>query len=69
MDWIKGKSFWLDCPYFADVFERCEALEGLQSPPVIVGIDEVVEKRSQLGVAVTMVSFDGALSDQCGTLC
>ncbi len=43
MGWIEVKSVWLDCPYFADVFEGREALEGLQPPPIIVGVDEVVQ--------------------------
>lgn len=64
MGWIEGKSVWLGCPYFADVFEGCEALEGLQPPPVIVGVDEVVEMCSELRVAVIMVSFDGSLLDR-----
>ena len=64
MGWIEDKSDWLVCPYFADVFEGCEALEGLQPPPVIVGVDEVVEMRRQLRVAVIMVPFDGSLLDR-----
>ena len=64
MGWIEDKSVWLGCPDFADVFEGCEPLEGLQPPPVIVGIDEVVEVGSQLGVAVVMVSLDRRLLDR-----
>lgn len=63
MGCLEGKSVWLDCPYFADVFEGCEALEGLQSPPVIIGIDEVVEVGGQLRVTVIMVSLDGSFLD------
>jgi hypothetical protein len=61
--WVEPKSVWLGCPYFADVFEGCEALKGLQSPSIIVGIDKVVEVRGQLGMAVVMVAFDGGLLD------
>ena len=64
MGWIEVKSDWLGCPYFADEFEGCEPLEGLQSPPIIVGIDEVVEVGGQLRVAVVMVSFDGCFLDR-----
>jgi hypothetical protein len=64
MGWIEVKSVWLDCPYFADVFEGREALEGLQPPPIIVGVDEVVEMRRQLRVAVIMVPFDSGLLDR-----
>jgi len=28
---IECESFGFDCPYFADVFEGCEALEGLEA--------------------------------------
>ena len=65
MGWIEGKSVWIDCPHFADVFEGREALEGLQPPPIIVGVDEVVEMRSQLGMAVMVVPFDGGRRAVC----
>jgi hypothetical protein len=64
MGWVEGKSVWLDCPYFAEVFEGFEALEGLQSPPIIVGVDEVVEMRRQLRMAVIMIAFDGGFLDR-----
>ena len=64
MGWVEHKSAWLRSPYFADVFEGREALEGLQPPRVIVGIDEVVEMRGQLRMAVIMVPFDGGLLDR-----
>ena len=64
MDWIEDKSVWLGCPYFADVFEGCEALEGFEPPPVIVGVNEVVEVGSQLRVAVVVVSLDRSLLDR-----
>ena len=64
MGWIGDKSVWLDCPDFADVFEGCEALEGLEPPPIIICVDEVVEVGGQLGVAVVMVSFDGRFLDR-----
>ncbi len=64
MGWIKVKSAWFDCPYFADVFARREALKGLQPPPIIAGIDEVLKMRCQLGMAIIMVPFDGSLLDR-----
>ena len=64
MGWIKGKSVWLGCPHFADVFEGREAFEHLQSPPIIVGVDEVVEVCGELGVAVVMVALDHGFLDR-----
>ena len=64
MGWIEDKSVWLCCPYFADVFEGREALEGLQPTPVIVGVNEVVEVGGQLRVAVVMVSLEGCFLDR-----
>ena len=43
MVWVEFKSVGFGCPYFADVFEGRETLEGLQPSAVIVGIDEVIE--------------------------
>ncbi len=67
MSWIKCKSVWFSCPHFADVFEGCESLEGLQPPTIIVGVNEVVEMRGQLGMAVIMSKirpYGGAKVDQ-----
>ena len=61
---IEDKSVWFDCPYFADVFEGCEALEGLQSSPIVICVDEVVEVGGELGMAVVMVSLDSRLFDR-----
>ena len=61
MGWIEDKSVSLNCPYFADVFEGCEPLEGLQPEPIIICVDEVVEVGSPLSVAVIMVSLDGSV--------
>ncbi len=51
MGWIEGKSAWFDYPYFADVFEGRETLEGLRPPPVIIGVDEVMEVGFELPAA------------------
>ena len=63
MVWIEGESFRLDCPDFADVFEGGEVLEGFETPAVVVGVDEVVEVRLELPVAIVMVAFDGGFLD------
>jgi hypothetical protein len=63
MGWIEVKSFWLDCPYFACVFEGREALEDLQPPTIIVGVDKVVEVRFELPMTVIMIAFDGGFLD------
>ena len=60
---IQREAIWLGCPAFADVFVWREATQGLQSAPVIVGVDEVAEVRGQLGMAVVVVAFDGGFLD------
>lgn len=64
MGWIEVKFVWLGFPHFADAYEWSEALEGLQPASISVGVDKVVEMRSQLGMAVIMVPFDGGLLDR-----
>jgi len=64
MGWIEVKSVELGSPHFADIFEGREGLEGLQPPPIIIGIDEVGEMRFELRVAVIVVPFDGGLLDR-----
>ena len=63
MGWIEFESFGFICPYFADIFIGCEALESLQTPCVIVGIYEVREMAAKLVVVVVVVAFDGGLFD------
>lgn len=63
MGWVDVKSVGFGCSYFGDVFEGREALEGFEPPPVVVGIDEVVEVGRQLGMAIIMVPFDGGHLD------
>ena len=43
MEWIEGESLGLFCPDPADVFERRESFEGLETLGEIVGADEVGE--------------------------
>ena len=38
---------------------RCEALEGLQTPTEVVGVDEVVEVPLELVVGVVVEALDG----------
>ncbi len=49
---------------FADEFVGCEAFEGLQSSPEIVGADEVGHVISQLVVVVVVEAFDRRLLDR-----
>ena len=49
---------------FADELVRREALEGLQSSPEVVGIDEVGEVISQLVMVVVVEAFDGRFLDR-----
>src|SRR5882757_7022828 len=63
MDWIESESVWLACPDFADVFVGREAFEGLQTPSVIVGSDEVGEMALELPVAVVVIALDGGFLD------
>jgi hypothetical protein len=39
------------------------ALEGLQPPPIIIGVDKVVEVRFELPMAVIVIAFDGCFLD------
>ena len=55
--------FWLGSPAFADVFVRREALQGLQPPSVVVGIDEVGEVSFELIVSIVMIALDGRFFD------
>lgn len=63
MDWIEFESFWLFCPDFADVFVRREAIEGLEPPRIIIGVDEVDQVGLELLMAVIVIAFDGGLLD------
>lgn len=60
---IECKPFRLGCPDFADIFVWGQATEGLEAAAEVVGVDEVAEMGSQLGMAVVMVAFDRCLFD------
>ena len=48
---------------FADELVGCEAFEGLQPTPEVVGVDEGGEVGFELAVAVGVEAFDGCLLD------
>ena len=48
MDRVEIESVGFICPAFTDEFVWRQSLELLQSPPVIVGIDEVIKVLFQL---------------------
>lgn len=64
MGWVRGQSFWFLCPYFADVCEGREAREGFEPPPIIIGVDEVVQVGVELPMALVMVAFDDGIFDR-----
>ena len=61
---IESESFWLGSPAFADVVVRREALQGLQPPGVVVGVDEVGKVSFELIVSIVMVALDGRFLDR-----
>ncbi len=61
---IQPESFWLICPAFADLFVGRQAFEGLETPGVIVGVDEVIEMGFELLMAVVVIAFDGGFLDR-----
>ena len=64
MDWIESESFGVVCPDFADVFVGCETFEGLKTPAVIVGVDEVGEVALELPVVVVVIALDSRFFDR-----
>ena len=59
---IAAKSVGHGFPYFADAFEGCETLEGIQLSAMIAGVDKVVEVCRQLRIVFVMVPVDGDLA-------
>jgi hypothetical protein len=59
MDWIESESFRIVCPDFADVFLGCETSEGLETPAVIVVVDEVGKVALELPVVFPVIALDG----------
>ena len=58
MERVERESFRLDCLGFASGFERCEALEGLQSSVEVVGFDEVAKMAAELVVHFIVEALD-----------
>ena len=64
MDRIEIESIGFLCPAFADELVWRQSLECLQSPPVIVGVDEVVKVSFQLLMIGVMIPFDRCVLDR-----
>jgi len=64
MDRIKSESFRLFCPCFGDKFVGREALQGFETPAVIVCIDEIGEVTLELPVTVVVIALDGSFLDR-----
>ena len=64
MDRVEIESVGFICPAFTDEFVWRQSLERLQSPPVIVGIDEVIKVLFQLVMIVVMIPFDRCFLDR-----
>ena len=63
MDRIELESLGFFCPHFADELVGSEALQGLQAPTIVVGVDEHGEVGLELLVAVVVVAFYGGFLD------
>ena len=63
MDWIEFESVRLTSPLFADELVWCEAVERLQTPAKVVGVDEVLKVPAQLIVVVIVEALDGGVFD------
>jgi hypothetical protein len=64
MERIENESFFLGSPGFTDVFVRREAFQGLETPAVVIGVDEVGEVIFELGVAIVMMALYGRFLDR-----
>ena len=63
MDWIEFESVGFFCPDFADVLVGGETFESLETPSVVVGVDEVCEMALELPMAVVVIALDGGFLD------
>jgi hypothetical protein len=59
VDWIDDESFWPVCPNFADIFIRCEVLEGFEPSGEVIGGDEVGAMSAQTVAIFIAEAFDG----------
>ena len=64
MGWIDGEAVRLFCPAFADVLERGQSLEGLETLAEVVGIDEGRKVGAKLVVVFVVVAPDGRLFER-----
>ena len=60
---IEYELFGFICPYFADVFEGCEALEGFEPAAIIVCVDELWRWGGQLVVAGVIGELDALFGE------
>ena len=58
------QAFFLRSPDFADIFVWREALQRLETPAVIVIVDEVDEVIFELSVTTIMIASDGRFLDR-----
>src|SRR5687767_4936974 len=63
MDWVEPEPLRLDCPLFAGELVRCEALEGFEPAPKVVGGNEVVEVSPELIMSAVVVAPNGGFLD------
>ena len=61
MVWIYDESFWFACPDFKDVFIGCQAFQGFEATPVIIGVHKISEMVLELLVVVIMITFNSCL--------
>lgn len=61
---VEFESFWLGSPAFANVFVGCEAIQGLQPPSIVVGVDEVGKVSFELIVSIVVIALDGRFLDR-----
>lgn len=61
VEWIEPEGFGVVCPGLADELVRGKAAQGLEAIGEVVGGQEGVEMRPQLGPGPMVVAFDGRL--------
>jgi Domain of unknown function (DUF4910)/winged helix-turn-helix len=64
MAWVDGKAFWLFLPASAHVFIRCEALERVESPGEMIGLQEGLQMRFQVAMGVVVVLLNGGILER-----
>ncbi len=64
MEWVEDESFGFGRPAFANELGGGEALDGLQSSPEVVGVDEVGQMLRELVMVVVVEALDGRVLDR-----